>query len=76
MTRADALDREAFEDMLRSKVFGLLRERLQQALKQVVTRCEAEESELHLRRAQGEAKALRMALALPDQILQEMKGRK
>ena len=71
--RTDALDAEAFSDMVRSHAFALLRDRIQRALSIVSNDCEREDDHLKMRRAQGQVAALRMVLGLPDQMLAEMK---
>jgi len=76
MDRFDALEREAFENMVRSGAFQLFGERIRKALQVAGADCERADDELKLRRAQGQAAALRMVLALPEQILTEMKGPK
>ena len=74
--RADALDREAFEEMIQSAVFARLWQRIQNALNGVLNQCERSDDDLVVRRAQGQAAALRMVLGLPQQMLNEMKERK
>lgn len=74
--RSDALDREAFEDMVQSAAFGRLFQRIQGALNSMQSQCERADDILSVRRAQGQVAALRMVLNLPQQILSEMRGRK
>lgn len=74
--RLDALDAEAFERMIDSEPFGLLKERITTELARAQADCESLAEERDLRRAQGAARALRAVLGLPDVILNSMKKRK
>lgn len=74
--RTDALDYEAFEEMLHSAAFARLYQRIQLALNTTQNQCEREDDVVRLRRAQGCAAGLRMVLSLPQQILAEMRPRK
>lgn len=70
--RLDALDAEAFGDMLASASFHLFLDRVRQQLARELAVTERSAEALAIRRAQGGAAALRTVLALPEQILAEM----
>lgn len=72
--RLDQLDAEQFRDMLASEPFQRVMARIRAELERARESCAGEDDELKLRRAQGAAAALRMALGLPEQILAEIKN--
>jgi hypothetical protein len=72
--RHDALDTERFSDMLASPPFALLRARMTAELERARLECETQTDPLGVNRAQGRCGAMRIALALPEIMLREMKG--
>lgn len=74
--RTDALDYEAFEDMLTSRPFGVFLNRVHDALAVAVHACTRTDDETQLRRAQGQAAAYRTVLGLPELIKAEMRPKK
>jgi hypothetical protein len=73
VNRVDALDREAFRQMLESEVFGAVQARIAAELKRAEEVCVRSDSEIEIRRAQGAVTALRAALGTPARILEEMR---
>lgn len=73
VSRLDQLDSEAFRDMIESASFKHLLARVGQILERERTTAERSDDVLAIRRAQGAAGALRSVLALPNQLLAEMK---
>jgi hypothetical protein len=73
--RFDALDEEAFAEMLKSRSFAIYRDRLEKTLEVQRGQCERCDDDLGLRRAQGQVAALRVVQGLPEQILAEMRSR-
>lgn len=73
--RLDALDVEAFEKMLASDSFLILKMRIAGEVVRAQNDCESLVDERELRRAQGAVRALRAVLALPAMILQNMNKR-
>jgi hypothetical protein len=71
--RLDVLDIEAFEAMLGSPSFCLLKERIANELRRAQSDCESFNDVRELRRAQGAVRALRAVLTLPEAILKEMR---
>jgi hypothetical protein len=71
--RFDALDAEAFDDMLLGKPFGVFMDRVHQALRTAEGDCYREDEELNVRRAQGRVAALRMVAELPAMIKSDMR---
>jgi hypothetical protein len=67
----DALDRERFEDMLKSPPFAILAARIAAELERYRGECEKRDG-VELHRSQGAAAALRMVRDLPFQILKQM----
>lgn len=62
--------------MLASPAFALLKARIAAELERARTECETECGRDSVYFSQGQAKALRTVLALPDMMLTEMKARK
>jgi hypothetical protein len=71
--RFDGIDRERFAEMLASAPFQIVVKRLAAELARASDECERAGDTTELFRAQGKAAALRMALKLPQAILEEMK---
>jgi hypothetical protein len=67
----DALDRERFEDMLKSPPFAILAARIAAELERYRGECEKRDG-VELHRSQGAAAALRVVLGLPLAMLKEM----
>jgi hypothetical protein len=74
--RLDHLDAERFRDMMASAPFQLLRTRIEMELGRALAICEGQDDIRLLRRAQGQAAALRCVLGLPIQILSEIERKK
>lgn len=70
--RLDGLDAERFREMLESATFKLLLDRMRQQLERERETTERSDSEVAIWRAQGAIRAWRTALAVPEQILQEI----
>lgn len=73
-TRLDELDAEQFERMLASKPWAIYQARLALMWDQAATRCQKENNDVELRRAQGAAVALEAVFGVPKTILHELKG--
>jgi hypothetical protein len=71
--RLDALDTERFEAMLASPPFALLKARIAAELERARADCETHDERVVIARAQGQVKAFRTVLALPEIMLKEMK---
>jgi hypothetical protein len=74
--RHDPRDAERFRDMLASPPFQLLRGRMYAELERARANCETKSDPVDVYRVQGTVSALRVVLALPDQILKEMEGQR
>jgi hypothetical protein len=70
----DALDREAFKQMIQSAPFRLLQNRIGLELSRAEEACVRSDAALEIRRSQGKVAALRVALELPDKIYKEMQN--
>lgn len=74
--RFDQLDRERFKDMVDSPSFRILFDRIVKELERARATAERHECSIkEVRIAQGTVAALRMVLGLPNQIVNEMKGK-
>jgi hypothetical protein len=74
--RGDAIGADLFEKMLALPAFAKLWARIGAERDRAAAACLREDDEMKLRRAQGAASALSAALALPAQMLAEMRQRK
>jgi hypothetical protein len=70
--RKDALDIEAFDDMIASAPFAAFLARVTAELDRARGTCETASARLLVVRAQGAAQALRAVVALPARMAQEM----
>lgn len=73
VNRLDSLDLERFEAMVAADPFQLFLMRVQGELSRARTDCETQDEPAAIRRAQGQVKALRTVLALPDIMIAEMR---
>ena len=74
--RVDALELEAFQSWKSGKQFARFENRVRAEHNRATLRCMFEADEVQLRRAQGAAAALASVLAMPEQILAEMRAGK
>jgi hypothetical protein len=72
--RLDALDKERFEDMIASPPFALFVRRIAAELARAQNDCERKDETVSIYRAQGAAAAFRVALALPELIVKEIRA--
>ena len=73
-TRLDYLDVESFRAMLESAPFEMFLKRLRREYERARQTCATENDPVALRRAQGAAQAWQVALALPEQLLADLKA--
>lgn len=69
----DLIDAERIADMMKSEPFRVYQSRIQAELERARGTCETSDVTAEFHRAQGASKALRTVLALPAQILAEIK---
>ncbi|MBV9448552.1 MAG: hypothetical protein JO345_21920 [Streptosporangiaceae bacterium] len=70
--KLDDFDVRQLKEMLASRPFALVRQRLAAELERQRGICERGDAPLEIHRAQGAAQALRTALALPERVLEEI----
>jgi hypothetical protein len=73
--RQDALDIEAFDDMIASAPFAAFMLRVAAELDRARGTCETASARLLVVRAQGAAQALRAVVGLPERMAKEMKAK-
>ncbi len=72
--RTDGIDLQRFQAMIQSESWTRFRKRVEMELSRAVQACLGADSDLDVKRAQGEVRALKAVLGIPAQIENELKA--